>query len=370
MSDLQEHKKTDNSSGSFWDFLERTPRTIPILTAISILILVVMLQSILAPFIFACILATLTWPLREKLLKLTKGRAGLTSFLLIFGMIFLIAAPITGIFLLAISQAQEFLTSFKPEQIQNWVFLQGNRLDEITFARKLGITSQSLQEKLQGGVAEVASWSMNVAFSFGSNVLHTFVLAGITLMSLFYLYVSGDTFVMRVKNLVPLAESQVEGLLDVFRRTSKAIFKGNFVIGATQGLLTGLLFLFTGLPSPVFFGVIAAFASLIPAVGSGLVWVPACLYFAFSGDFTRAAVVVGVGMGIISTLDNVLRPTLVGRDAGMHDLMVFLTTIGGITYFGPVGVLFGPLVGAGVLAMIRLYEESQMDKAPEERPMA
>ena len=131
-------------------------------------------------------------------------------------------------------------------------------------------------------------------------------------------------------------------------------------------MLTGLLFWGTGLPSPVFFGVIAAFASLIPAVGSGLVWVPALLYFVVSADFTRAAVVLGVGMGVISTLDNVLRPTLVGRDAGMHDLMVFLTTIGGISFFGPAGVLFGPLVGAGVLAMLRLYEESRKTEVANE----
>lgn len=368
MSDPQDHQKSDNSSASFWDFLEKTPRTIPILTAISIFILVVMLQSILAPFIFACILATLTWPLREKLLKLTKGRAGLTSFLLIFGMIFLIAAPITGILILAISQAQEFLTSFKPDQIQNWVLLQGNRLDQLTFAKSIGLTSESLQAKLQGGVAEVASWGMNLAVSFGSNVIHTLVLLGITLMSLFYLYVSGDTFVLRVKNLVPLAESQVEELLDVFRRTSKAIFKGNFVIGATQGLLTGLLFLFTGLPSPVFFGVITALASLIPAVGTGLVWGPAALYLLATGEIARGLVVIGIGAGAISSIDSLMRPSLVGRDAGMHDLMVFLTTIGGITYFGPVGVLFGPLVGAGVLAMIRLYEEERTSKAPREIP--
>ncbi len=368
MTEDQGTEKNEVLPGSFWDFLEKTPRTIPILTAISIFILVVMLQSILAPFVFACILATLTWPLREKLLKLTKGRAGLTSFLLIFGMIFLIAVPVSGILALAISQAQEFLTGFTPDQIQDWVLLQGNRLDQMTFAKSIGITSQSLEAKLQGGLAEVASWGMNLAVSFGSNVIHTLVLLGITLMSLFYLYVSGDTFVLRVKNLVPLAESQVEELLDVFRRTSKAIFKGNFVIGATQGLLTGLLFLFAGLPSPVFFGVIAALASLIPAVGTGLVWGPAALYLLATGEIVRGLVVIGVGAGVISSIDSLMRPALVGRDAGMHDLMVFLTTIGGITYFGPVGVLFGPLVGAGVLAMIRLYEESRTAKAPQDPP--
>ena len=359
MTNQDPDQKPTFSSGNFWDFLQPTPRTIPILTAISVVILVAMLRSVLTPFIFACILATLTWPLREKLYLATGKRAGLTSFILIFGMIALIGLPLFGILFLAIDQAQDFLGAIQPSKIQEWVFLQGDRLDQLEFARKLGITSQSLQTKLQGGLAEVATWSMNLAVSFGSNILHTLVLLGITLMSLFYLYVSGDAFVARVKNLLPLAESNVDELLDVFRRTSKAIVKGNFVIGGTQGLLTGLLFLFTGLPSAIFFGTIAAMASLIPAVGTGLVWGPAGLYLLATGEIVRGVVVFGVGIGIISSIDSLMRPVLVGRDAGMHDLMVFLTTIGGLTFFGPVGVLFGPLVGAGVLAMLRLHEETR-----------
>lgn len=365
MRNNEDSPKNENPGGNFWDFLQKTPRTIPILTAISILALVLMLESVLAPFIFACVLATLTWPLRETIIKWTNGRRGLTSFILIFGMIFLIGAPIAGVLLLAISQAQEFLRGIKPAQVQEWFFLQSDRLDSLSVAQNLGVTSQSLQDKLQDGIANLASWSMNMAVSFGSNVLHSMVQLGITLMSLFYLYVSGDTFVRRVKNLVPLAESQVEDLLDVFRRTSKAIFKGNFVIGAIQGFLTGLLFLFTGLPSAVFFGVVAAMASLIPAIGSSLVWAPAAIYLLATGEIVRGLVMIGFGAGMISSVDNLMRPVLVGRDAGMHDLMVLLTTIGGLTYFGPVGLLFGPLVGAGVLAMIRLYEETKEVERPE-----
>ena len=207
---------------------------------------------------------------------------------------------------------------------------------------------------------------MNAAFGVGSNILHTLLMLGITLMSLFYLYVSGDSFVSGVKAIVPLPDSQVTDLLDVFRRTAKAIFKGNFVIGATQGLLTGLLFWAAGLPSPAFFGVSAALASLIPAVGTGLIWGPAALFLLVSGEVTRSLLVFGVGAGIISTIDSIMRPSLVGRDAGMHDLMVFLTTIGGITFFGPIGVLFGPLVGAGVMAMLRLYLERKAEIEPKE----
>ncbi|MEK7392799.1 MAG: AI-2E family transporter [Fibrobacterota bacterium] len=366
MTKFEEPENHIEFAGKYLQAAQTKTRILPIITIISASILVWMLQSILAPFIFACILATLTWPLREKIQKMTGNRSGLTSGILIMGMIALIGAPIGGILLLAVSQAQELFSKTTPQQAYSWLGQQRDRLDHLPLANQLGFTSDKLLPKLQDGMSDIASWGMNMVVGVGSNIIHTLVLLGITLMSLYYLYVSGENFVVRTKRLLPLPESQVSDLLEVFRRTSKAIFKGNFVIGACQGLLTGLLFWGTGLPSPVFFGVIAAFASLIPAVGSGLVWVPALLYFVVSADFTRAAVVLGVGMGVISTLDNVLRPTLVGRDAGMHDLMVFLTTIGGISFFGPAGVLFGPLVGAGVLAMLRLYEESRKTEVANE----
>jgi predicted PurR-regulated permease PerM len=352
---------------------QTSQRSIAIFSAISVIILLVILRSVLTSFIFACILAALTWPIRAKLMRLTKNRPNLASGILIVGIIALVGAPIAGILTLAFDQAQDLLTKYTPQQAQTWFLLQGDQFDRLPLANQLGLTTEKLLQKLQDGMSDIATWGMNTAVGVGSGILHTMMVLGITLMCLYYLYVSGESLLLRAKKLVPLPESQVDELLKVFRRTSKAIFKGNFVIGGIQGLLTGLLFWGTGLPSPVFFGVVAAFASLIPAIGSGLVWGPAAFFFAATGDFTRAIVVVGVGIGLISTLDNVLRPTLVGRDAGMHDLMVFLTTVGGISFFGPIGVLFGPLVGAGVLALLRLYEETQSGESlatdrPSESP--
>jgi predicted PurR-regulated permease PerM len=327
-----------------------------IFTAISVIILAIVLRSILTSFVFACILAALTWPIRTKVMKMTRNRPNLTAGLLIIGMISLVCVPLAGILTLAVSQAQDLFLKFNTQHIRTWILFQGDQLDKLPLASQLGLTTEKLLLKLQDGMSDIATWGMNAAFGVGSDILHTIMLLGITLMSLYYLYVSGDSLLLHAKKLVPMPESQVDDLLEAFRRTSKATFKGNFVIGAIQGALTGLLFWGTGLPSPAFFGLVAAFASLIPAVGSGLVWGPAALLLAMTGDFTHALVVGGVGIGIISTIDNVLRPALVGRDAGMHDLMVFLTTIGGISFFGPIGVLFGPLVGAVVLALLRLYE--------------
>ena len=94
------------------------------------------------------------------------------------------------------------------------------------------------------------------------------------------------------------------------------------------------------------------------------IWMPAGIILLLGGETARGVVVLGVGAGVISTMDSILRPILVGRDAGMHDLMVFLTTIGGLSFFGPVGILFGPLVGAGVTALLRLQETEKDQASP------
>jgi predicted PurR-regulated permease PerM len=355
-------EKNENISG-FWEFLEEGPRTSTIFFIISTILLLWILKSILAPFIIACILAGVTWPLRNRLLKLTGNRANLTSGIMIIGLIFLVAVPVGIILTLATAQARDLLVDFNPNTVWAWVQSQQEHLDNSPIAHQLGFKPEMLGPKAQEALSEFTSWGMKSVFAIGSSLLNVLVLSGIALMSLFYLYLTGDRMVERVQRLIPLPSDQVGELFSIFRKTSRAIFKGNFVIGGIQGILTGSLFWVAGLPSPTFFGVTAALCSLIPAVGTGLIWGPAGILLLVSGEVGRALLVLGVGVGLISMVDNFLRPVLVGRDAGMHDLMVFLTTVGGLSFFGPVGILFGPLVGAGVTAMLRVQELSQESKA-------
>ncbi|QQS04730.1 MAG: AI-2E family transporter [Fibrobacterota bacterium] len=355
--DNETTKKTGNSSG-FWEFLDNGPRTSSIITALSALLLVFILRSVLIPFIIACILAALTWPFRNKVLALTRNRPTLTSGILIFGLILVVATPLSLISFLATLQAKEMMTKFSPQTVMLELGGFGEKLKHWEITRQLGLSEEELAPKIQETLSSLGAWGMDQALGLGGTFLHALVLTGIMLMSLFYLYQSGDQFVERLQLHLPLSKSETNALLETFRKTSRAIFKGNFVIGGIQGLMTGLLFWGAGLPSPAFFGVAAALCSLIPAVGTGLIWAPGAIVLLVTGHTTAGLVVIGIGVGVISMIDSILRPILVGRDAGMHDLMVFLTTLGGLSFFGPVGILFGPLVGAGVMALLRLKEVS------------
>ena len=127
--------------------------------------------------------------------------------------------------------------------------------------------------------------------------------------------------------------------------------KGTLLIGAIQGSINGVAFWIVGLPAPVFWGAVMIILSLIPMIGGALIWVPAAIWLVVTGQWIRALVLVGICGGISGTIDNVLRPRFVGRDARMPDLLVFVSTLGGLGFFGAVGFIVGPLVAALFLTL-------------------
>jgi predicted PurR-regulated permease PerM len=121
--------------------------------------------------------------------------------------------------------------------------------------------------------------------------------------------------------------------------------------------LNGLLFWAVGVGSPLLLGVLTVFASVIPAFGAGLVWLPVALFLLISGKFGPALIVFAVGMGVVSTVDNLLRPMVVGKDIKMHDVMVLISTLGGLAMFGLPGFIIGPILAALFLSTWNIFEK-------------
>ncbi len=319
--------------------------------------LLILLGKLVVPLILAAILAAVTWPLRELLVKKLKGRVVMACLLLDLGLLAGVMVPLGLVLALAIFQVRDLVQSVRLDLVQNWIMgvLQG--VERQPWGHKLGLEPDKVMNQLTEAAPKVASWVVSHAAEVSLGLMSSLAMAAIMLLCLFYLHLSGDRLVARVQMALPLPEGETEALLEVFRRTSLAILKGNFVVALVQGALTGLLFMAVGLPSPILFGVVAALCSLVPSVGSALVWVPGAIALAAMGAWGGAIVVVLVGALVISMVDNFLRPVLVGRDTGMHDLLVLLTTLGGISFFGPLGILFGPLTGAAFLALLGRHEE-------------
>ncbi len=144
-------------------------------------------------------------------------------------------------------------------------------------------------------------------------------------------------------------------MVDRFVSVTRATLKGTLVIGVIQGGLAGLSFWLAGINGPAFWTTVMAVLSIIPGIGAALVWIPAVVFLAVTGK-VAAAIGVTVWCGIVvGTVDNVLRPRLVGRDAKLSDLMILLSTLGGIVLFGAIGFIIGPIVAALFVTVWDLY---------------
>jgi predicted PurR-regulated permease PerM len=186
----------------------------------------------------------------------------------------------------------------------------------------------------------------------------------VLLYAMFFFLLDGPAILRKILYYIPLDPAEEEALLERFVSVTRATLKGSLLIGVIQGATAGLAFWVTGVPGPAFWGTVMVVLSVIPALGAALVWVPAVVYL-----FLVGKVAAGVGLLIwcalvVSTIDNFLRPRLVGRDARMSDLLILLSTLGGIFVFGAVGFIVGPIVAALFVSIWHIYGETFSEWLP------
>jgi predicted PurR-regulated permease PerM len=166
-----------------------------------------------------------------------------------------------------------------------------------------------------------------------------------------------------LKRVLPLEERQQERFFSTVASTIHASLFSTFVIAGVQGALGGLLFALLGIGRPMLWGVIMAFLSLIPMLGSAIVWVPAALILAVNGHWVKGIIMVAAGVLVIGTADNILRPILMKGRSEMSELLVLVSVIGGLAVFGMLGIVLGPLVVAIALVSLEMYADI---RAPSE----
>jgi predicted PurR-regulated permease PerM len=187
------------------------------------------------------------------------------------------------------------------------------------------------------------------------------VLLFITLFTLFYFFRDGPRMVRKLRSLVPLDREYKNALIGRFTSVARATVKGTLLIALVQGTLSGLTLWIFGVGSPFLWGVVATLFSIIPLVGAWLVLYPAAAIQAIQGNYWQAIGIAVVTIVVIVNVDNLLRPRLVGQETGMHDLMVFFSTLGGIGLFGATGFILGPMVAALFLALLDIYSREFKD---------
>ena len=330
------------------------------------------LLRIIAPFANAlawgACLALLLHPTHAWLSKRLHGRRGLSAAILTALMPLLLLGPLTTLGLvfarqvgLLIAHLQTQPSRFAP----GWLARFEQYPSVASLLRwiddNMAISAIQVQNWLLGGaqvlLARVAAGGGNFVLAAAGTIVEFFLM----LFLFYFLLRDGGRMVRRLLNLIPLAAEQRAKLLTVITNTTRAVVYGTGITAMVQGFLVGVAFAIADLASPVVFGVLAAVLALLPAGGAALVWVPATLWLAFSGSWGWAAFMTLWGIGVTLS-DNILRPLLISRHAPVSTLAVFVGVIGGVTAFGPVGIVAGPVLLTFIVALLR-FAEQQMASA-------
>ena len=179
----------------------------------------------------------------------------------------------------------------------------------------------------------------------------------VMLFALFYFLRDGAAIMRRIRLFLPFEEAVREKMLAEARDLIFASVTTSLVIAAVQGIICGGAFAIVGVGSPLFWGVVMAFLSLLPVVGAWPVWILASIWLFSTGHAARALLLIGVCGGLGSTIDNILRPVLLGGRSSLNGLLVFISVLGGMAVFGALGVVLGPIVVATAVGVLDVYSE-------------
>ncbi len=326
------------------------------------LVFVVMIRQFVMTLLLAAIVSGMAFPLYRWLLRLFRDRKALSSITTLV-IVFLVAVvPLTFFLGIVVSQAVSISQAVQPEvqRLLNEPTTFDTWIDQIPYVdkdwviTKLGDLTQRvgrfLIEKLAAATAGTALFLFNL-----------FIL----LYAMFFFLIYGRPVLDQMLYYLPLSSGDKDLMLEKFISVSRATVKGTLVIGIVQGGLAGLAFAVVGIEGAVFWGTVMVVLSIIPAVGAALVWIPAVVYLLATGQ-TAAGIGLAVWCGgVVGTADNFLRPRLIGQDTKMPDLLVLLGTLGGLSLFGAVGVIIGPIVAALFLTIWDIYGTAYKDVLTE-----
>jgi len=319
------------------------------------------LQPFLVPIFAALILCTLLAPLHAAVTKELHGRRSLASLIICVLLTVTILLPIVFLSVSLTNEASDAYQVLKdPETLRRinlWFAPGGAFLTRLQQWLPASIQLEKLQigERLTAQAQQIGIGVLGLATSLAAGIFG--VLLDYFLMSivLFFLLRDFDYFARSIRLISPLSGEQEDLFMERFRKVTRATVIGNLVTALAQGSISGLLFLILGLPNFLLWGALTALLSLVPLVGTALVWVPWTIYLFVVGSPIKATIFLIFQVIVVGGIDNILRPLLIEGSVKMHTLLVFFSILGGIGYFGILGMFFGPLIFAVALTLLEFY---------------
>jgi predicted PurR-regulated permease PerM len=332
---------------------------------ISAIFLSMMHQFLMTIFMAALFSALLT-PLYYRLLLFLKGKENAASLLTLFIIVCLVLLPLIALMSVVVAQAIHVSQSVTP-WVQKFIeqpTIATDLLRKIPHYDQLLPHRDMILQKIGSLVDNTSNLLINSLSSITKVTVNAAIMSIIMLYTMFYFLIDGKKLLYKILYYIPLENKDEQQLLERFTSVARATIKGTLIIGIIQGTLCGIGFALAGVPSPVFWGCLMAVLSIVPSVGTAIVWGPTILILILNKDFT-AAIIVGVFCGLIAgNADNLIRPRLVGKDTEMHDLFILFSTFAGISMFGIIGIIVGPIIAALFVSIWEIYGESFKEFLP------
>jgi predicted PurR-regulated permease PerM len=336
-----------------------TSRLTAVVSYGGLLLLIYLVFRIAEPFLsalgWAAILVTFFYPMHKRLAKrLSAMRAAVSSTLAVTILLIAPTILLTTLFVrqaFAISRGVQhsLVEQHAPMIAKGWSWL-ASRIPGMDPNAHIFETLEQGIEKQAGFLAERLGTILKNIAAF---VFDLFVM----IFAMFYFFRDALKILPAVRSILPFDAAHQEAMTVQIRELISASVTTSLVVAVVQGALGGLGFAVVGLPAPVFWGVAMAFFSLVPVVGSGLIFVPASLWLGLSGHWWRAIVLLAICAGISTIVDNVLRPVLLGGRTELSGLVIFISILGGVRLFGMLGLVLGPILVAMAAGVLSVYQE-------------
>jgi len=342
-------------------------RAFLVLVALVTIVLFWMLRPFMLPIFWAAVLAVLFHGVFKGWMQLLRGRRNISAIVTVLTAVLVVIVPLMLIGVAVTNEVVVLYQNLIAGQVDIaapllWFEEQAPLVAEQL--QRFGVETDRVVDWATDAAAVTSGWLAGQALILGQNAAQFAVLAALMLYILYFFIRDGERIVGLLIGALPLGDVREKRLFERFVVVSRATVKGTIVVAAVQGALGGILFWIVGLPAVVLWGVVMAVLSILPVVGTVMVWGPGAIYLIATGQIGSGIFVLVGGFFVVGLVDNILRPILIGRDTKMPDWIVLLSTLGGLVKFGLSGFVLGPMLAAFFLVTWQIFGEeySGLDK--------
>lgn len=328
-----------------------------ILVTIISIVFLWMIRFLLISLLLAALFSSLARPLYLRILSAIPGKEKICSGLTLLFLFLLIVIPLFGFMGIVANEAFHVTENVRPwiqEKLSNKEEFNRN-LQRLPGSEYLASHSEQIISKVGEAVSSLGHFIIQRVSSFTTGTIVFFINIAVMFYAMFFFFIDGPTILDKILFYMPLQNRDEQRLLNGFRSMARATLKSLVIIGTIQGTLGGLAFWMVGIPSALFWGTVMAVLSMIPNIGSALVWVPGCLFLLLNGNTTAGLFLFIWGVLVVGTADNFLRPLLVGKDTKVPELLILVSTLGGLTMLGLSGFILGPVLALLFLTIWDIY---------------